>query len=182
MIAPKGTPVKATEAGEIVSRLVGKQGGKTIWLRGVSGLTHRFLHLDTYAVKMNQQVAEGDILGTVGSTGSLSTGAHLHWDTSTIYPVNPNSKAGFIDPMKWLKSEVNMDKQLAEKLIREVVYGYPAGGALNRQTDPAVDDKPAFDSRVRRLMAASDWSQDLANQVEEAVKSPEFREVRIGVI
>ena len=74
-----------------------------------------------------------------------------------------------------------MDKPTAERLIRESVYGYPAGGVLNRQTDPAIDDKPAFDGRVKRLMSASDWVRDLANQVEEAINSPEFKDKRVSV-
>jgi len=43
------------------------------------GLLTGYWHLSSIEVQVGQQVAPGDLIGRVGSTG-LSTGAHLHWE------------------------------------------------------------------------------------------------------
>ena len=42
------------------------------------GVTSVFMHLETLAVMVDDKVSQGDIIGTVGSTGR-STGPHLDW-------------------------------------------------------------------------------------------------------
>ena len=53
--------------------------GNDAVLKHAFGLTTRYGHLSSYAVKPGQQVARGDVIGYVGSTGR-STGAHLHYE------------------------------------------------------------------------------------------------------
>ena len=52
-----------------------------------------YLHMQTIAVSVGQQVQKGDLLGTVGSTG-LSTACHLH------FSVYENGTG--VDPEKYL--------------------------------------------------------------------------------
>jgi len=42
-------------------------------------LTTRYGHLSAFAVKPDQHVRRGDVIGYVGSTGR-STGAHVHYE------------------------------------------------------------------------------------------------------
>ena len=76
--APKGTPIIAPAAG--IVRLVDDLyfTGNTIIIDHGHGVSSTFLHLDSVVVKENMAVAQGDVIGAVGSSGR-STGAHLDW-------------------------------------------------------------------------------------------------------
>lgn len=75
--APEGTPVRALKAGRV--RFAGRQGGygNVIYLDHGMGTTSVYAHLAAIRVTRGQQVRHGDVIGTVGRTGS-ATGAHLH--------------------------------------------------------------------------------------------------------
>jgi murein DD-endopeptidase MepM/ murein hydrolase activator NlpD len=78
--APVGTPVRVT-AGGVVS-FVGWDGGggKTVKVRHPNGFLTAYLHLSRYAkgMRAGSRVAQGDVVGYVGSTG-LATAAHLDY-------------------------------------------------------------------------------------------------------
>ena len=75
--SPSGTPVHAISAGQaaMVSDLF--YTGQTVVVDHGEGLFSLYAHLSRALVEQGQQVAAGDVLGEVGSTGR-STGAHLH--------------------------------------------------------------------------------------------------------
>jgi hypothetical protein len=179
ILCPVGRPVCAPESGTIIATPVGKQGGLTVLLKGDSGASHRLMHNSKFQTQVSRLVKAGETIALSGSTGA-STAPHCHWDIDVKgFNTNITSK---IDPLIWLnEGGIVMDKTLAEKLIRSVIYGYQTGGVLKRTTDPATDDKVAFDKRVQRLLGASDWSTELASQVEDTLKSTEFIDVRLKV-
>jgi murein DD-endopeptidase MepM/ murein hydrolase activator NlpD len=74
-----GTPIKACGRGRVVfaqSRIV---TGNTVVIEHQSGLYSLYYHMESIAVKLDEIVDSGQIIGKVGSTG-LSTGPHLHWE------------------------------------------------------------------------------------------------------
>jgi murein DD-endopeptidase MepM/ murein hydrolase activator NlpD len=75
----KGSPVFATADGSVETAAYSGDYGNLIVLKHASGLTTRYGHLSSYAVKPGQTVKRGDVIGYVGSTGR-STGAHLHYE------------------------------------------------------------------------------------------------------
>ena len=79
--APTGTPIRAT--GDGVVDFIGTKGGfgKTIILRHPNNITTLFAHQSRFAkgLKRGDRVAQGEIIGYVGSTG-WSTGPHLHYE------------------------------------------------------------------------------------------------------
>jgi murein DD-endopeptidase MepM/ murein hydrolase activator NlpD len=79
--APRGTPIIAPAAG-IVSE-IGDYffNGKTIFIDHGHGLITMICHLDSIGVRKGQQIAVGETIATVGSTGRV-TGPHLHWSIS----------------------------------------------------------------------------------------------------
>lgn len=77
--APAGTPVLATNAGEVrLARFFPIKGGFVMIDHG-GGVNSQYLHLSTLSVEEGQSVEAGEQIGEVGSTG-LSTGPHLHWE------------------------------------------------------------------------------------------------------
>ncbi len=79
--APDGTPVSVTNSGRVVfTRQMQLRGNMVIVDHG-GGLYSGYSHLASFAVGEGEALAQGDVVGYVGSTG-LSTGAHLHWEMS----------------------------------------------------------------------------------------------------
>jgi len=76
--APAGTPVGASNAGEVV--LVDDLffSGKTVVLDHGQGLYTMYFHLSEISVSKGKRVAKGECIGAVGATGR-ATGPHLHW-------------------------------------------------------------------------------------------------------
>ena len=77
--APAGSPVVASTDGEVVLAETDLYytGGTIIVDHGM-GITAAYSHLQTVTVRTGQRVKQGEVIGTVGSTGR-STGPHLDW-------------------------------------------------------------------------------------------------------
>jgi len=90
IMAPRGTPVRATADGKIVKLFDSKPGGLTIYEFDPSeSVAYYYAHLDRYAagIKEGLQVKQGEILGYVGSTGNANPNApHLHF---AIFKLGP---------------------------------------------------------------------------------------------
>lgn len=90
--APSGTPVHALGDGVVLSAGVGKGGaGNMIKIRHNSVYTTGYLHLRSFAkgIKAGVRVAQGQVIGYVGMTGT-ATGPHLDfrvWKNGT--PIDP---------------------------------------------------------------------------------------------
>ena len=82
MMAAAGTPLAAIYSGT-VSLKVNSLGGNTIWLTSGAGDQYYYAHLQSYAsgLSSGQSVSEGQIIGTVGSSGNASSAyPHLHFE------------------------------------------------------------------------------------------------------
>ena len=79
--ARRGTPIIATGDGEVDFKGTKGGYGKTIILKHREGYTTLYSHLSKFksGLKKGQVVAQGDIIGYVGSSG-LATGPHLHYE------------------------------------------------------------------------------------------------------
>jgi murein DD-endopeptidase MepM/ murein hydrolase activator NlpD len=77
--APYGSPVKASDGGEVI--FVGYKGGygKLIIIDHGANFVSYYGHLSKYSVKVGQKVYKGQKIGEVGNTGN-STGPHLHFE------------------------------------------------------------------------------------------------------
>jgi len=74
--APAGAPVQAIGDGRVVFAGYKGGAGRVVHLRHANGYETQYLHLSSILVATGQRVAQGQIIGRVGSTG-LSTGPHL---------------------------------------------------------------------------------------------------------
>jgi murein DD-endopeptidase MepM/ murein hydrolase activator NlpD len=85
------TPVLAVAAGRAMPAR-DALGGNTVWLN-TAGTSYYYAHLDRVAVREQQQVKVGDVLGYVGNTGNAGgTPSHLHfgvyrWGREPIDPL-----------------------------------------------------------------------------------------------
>ena len=74
--APVGTPVQAVAAGTVLWTGRNGENGKSVNIRHTEGYETRYHHLSRIAVKVGAHVEQGEVIGSVGSTG-LATGPHL---------------------------------------------------------------------------------------------------------
>lgn len=80
--APAGTSIRAAAGGEvIIARASGWNGGygKYIVIKHPNGTQTLYAHNSANYVVAGQSVAQGEVIGAVGSTGR-STGNHLHFE------------------------------------------------------------------------------------------------------
>jgi murein DD-endopeptidase MepM/ murein hydrolase activator NlpD len=90
---PEGTPVRAAKPGTVIlAAYTGGYGNYTCVDHG-GGLSSCYAHQSSYAVSPGDQVAQGEVIGYSGNTGS-STGPHLHFE------IRVNGSA--VDPLGYL--------------------------------------------------------------------------------
>jgi murein DD-endopeptidase MepM/ murein hydrolase activator NlpD len=76
-----GDPVIAANGGVVVLARALEVRGNMVIIDHGGGLFSGYAHLSGFNAVEGQEVAGGDTIGMVGSTG-LSTGPHLHWEMS----------------------------------------------------------------------------------------------------
>ena len=90
IMAPRGTPVVATDDGRVVKLFESVPGGLTIY-QADSGndVVYYYAHLDRYADDMHEGLAvkRGDVIAYVGTTGNARLDApHLHFAILKLPP------------------------------------------------------------------------------------------------
>ena len=83
ILAPRHTPVRATDDGTIARLFLSKAGGITVYqFDPTEQYAYYYAHLDRYAegLREGQRVRRGDLLGYVGTSGNAPEGTpHLHF-------------------------------------------------------------------------------------------------------
>ncbi|WP_166423419.1 peptidoglycan DD-metalloendopeptidase family protein [Paraglaciecola sp. 20A4] len=77
--ANRGTPVMAAGDGKVIRSSYDKYNGNHVFIQHGEKYVTKYLHFTKRNVKVGQTVKQGDIIGTVGSTG-LASGPHLHYE------------------------------------------------------------------------------------------------------
>lgn len=99
IFAPRGTPVRSSTRGLVVSVREGGLGGRQVWVLGPAHERHYYAHLEDWAPGLAQGriVEAGDALGMVGDSGNAKgTPPHLHYG---VY-----GKGGAYDPLPLLRA------------------------------------------------------------------------------
>jgi murein DD-endopeptidase MepM/ murein hydrolase activator NlpD len=88
--APKNTPVKATADGTVIFSGWTTETGYVIILKHGYNYVSVYKHNGNLLKKQGDFVKSGEVIASVGSTGELTTGPHLHFELwSNGYAVNP---------------------------------------------------------------------------------------------
>jgi murein DD-endopeptidase MepM/ murein hydrolase activator NlpD len=109
--APHGTPVLASASGRVTFAARKGANGNLIKIRHPNGYTTYYLHLSKILIKAGQTVAQGDMIGRVGSTG-VATGPHLD------YRILDN-RGKWINPRKYVA--LPSDKAVEKKHMKEFI-------------------------------------------------------------
>ncbi|GAA3801575.1 hypothetical protein GCM10022226_21660 [Sphaerisporangium flaviroseum] len=99
--ATQGTPVLASAAGRVTTSTFYSDAGNTIVIDHGSGWVTRYLHMADRAVGVGASVGLGQRIGTVGNTGSATTGSHLHYEQKLNGSVVQAMVAGHYIPVTW---------------------------------------------------------------------------------
>jgi len=95
VFVPKGTPVKATADGTVIFSEWTAATGYVMIIEHPNNLISIYKHNATLTKQQGELVTAGEVIATVGNTGELTTGPHLHFELwSEGYPINPST---FID-------------------------------------------------------------------------------------
>jgi murein DD-endopeptidase MepM/ murein hydrolase activator NlpD len=90
------TPVKAVADGTVVFRGFTADTGYVIIIEHGQGFTSIYKHNSSIFKEQGELVKSGEVVASAGSTGTFSTGAHLHFELwNDGYPVNPTNYINF---------------------------------------------------------------------------------------
>lgn len=94
-----GDPVLATASGQVVTVAFDSSFGNYIVIKHNHGIYTRYAHLNSCRVTKGEIISQGQVIGTIGNTGT-TTGPHLH------YEVHIGSDV--VDPAKYIN--INFSK------------------------------------------------------------------------
>jgi len=106
ILAPRGTPVLAVDAGTIKKLFTSKPGGLTVYQFDPSGVyCYYYAHLDRYGKNLKEGMAvnRGDVIGYVGTTGNADPHTpHLHFAIIKIGALKRWCEGTAINPYPFL--------------------------------------------------------------------------------
>jgi murein DD-endopeptidase MepM/ murein hydrolase activator NlpD len=95
IVTIKNSPVKAAADGTIIFADWTTESGQVIILKHNNNIISVYKHNASLSKEQGELVKAGEVIATVGNTGELTTGPHLHFELwSDGYPINPTN---FID-------------------------------------------------------------------------------------
>ncbi|GIM57997.1 M23 family metallopeptidase [Capnocytophaga canimorsus] len=96
IIAAEGTPVKVVADGTVIFSDWTIETGYVIIVEHKDNLISVYKHNSSLAKRQGNQVRTGEVIATVGNTGELTTGPHLHFELwNNGYAINPLSHIDF---------------------------------------------------------------------------------------
>jgi murein DD-endopeptidase MepM/ murein hydrolase activator NlpD len=123
--ADRGTPVMAAGDGKVIKAAYDKYNGHHVFIQHGEKYVTKYLHFTKRKVKKGQTVKQGQLIGTVGSTGMV-TGSHLHYeflvngvhrnprtvDLPKAQPIAKKEKNKFVDIAVIRLQQLNKNKRI----------------------------------------------------------------------
>ncbi|ESA32350.1 metalloendopeptidase-like membrane protein [Leptolyngbya sp. Heron Island J] len=146
--APQGTPILATQSGQVsVADYLGGYGLTVILRHNDNTLESRYAHMSHILAQPGEWVEQGEVIGLVGSTGN-STGPHLHFELRQLTSqgwsaINPD------DVLRYALA--NLNNQMNGRSLQALNIIHPAHAASAQaalpkgvKTETLVKDAPHF--------------------------------------
>ncbi|TXN37635.1 M23 family metallopeptidase [Flagellimonas hymeniacidonis] len=90
VVAPKDSPVKSIANGTVLFSEWTSETGYVIIIEHQDGLTSVYKHNGSLSKSQGDLVRAGEVIASIGNTGELTTGPHLHFELwKNGKPVNP---------------------------------------------------------------------------------------------
>jgi murein DD-endopeptidase MepM/ murein hydrolase activator NlpD len=87
----KNTPIKATMSGKVIFADWTPNNGNVVIIRHNNGFISAYKHAASLTVSQGDAVKTGEVIALAGSTGTESTGVHLHFELwKDGYPIDPS--------------------------------------------------------------------------------------------
>ena len=138
-VHPSGTPIPSWTEGVVVTSTYYDTLGNTVILRRPDGRYAGFCHMRSLSpLGIGAAVRVGDIVGRVGSSGTSTTGPHLH---ATLEPRATIGTQNAIDPLPYIRDAVN-------------TYD-PSGGGSPTEKEEDEDMKPVVFTKTE---GGREWS------------------------
>ena len=159
-IRAKHDDVLATENGGkvvAVNHNANTGGGKSVTVEYArsdgSKVQTTYMHLDSIAVKVGDEVKAGQKLGGSGNTGTRTTGEHLHFEVKNI---SADGKTRDVDPASYLA-------EIAQKgnLKQQALYNGNDLLAKYKDNGSGVDTSLSPDNWMKKLLSSEDASTGL---------------------
>lgn len=159
-IRAKHDDVLATENGGkvvAVNHNANTGGGKSVTVEYArsdgSKVQTTYMHLDSIAVKVGDEVKAGQKLGVSGNTGTRTTGEHLHFGVKNI---SADGKTRDVDPASYLA-------EIAQKgnLKQQALYNGNDLLAKYKDNGSGVDTSLSPDDWMKKLLSSEDASTGL---------------------
>ncbi len=96
IVAPVGTPVKSVADGTVILAEWTAETGYVVTIQHPNEFISVYKHNGTLLKQQGDVVKSGEAIASVGSTGELTTGPHLHFELwNNGFPVNPTNYIDF---------------------------------------------------------------------------------------
>jgi hypothetical protein len=141
---PIGTPIYAVTDG-VIARADAKDlgGGNIIQLDNTqAGLTAIYAHLSDMYVKPGDIVHAGQVIGSTGNTGTLTTGPHLYFETRLNgAPVDPIPLInGLVNPADVQATLISTPTLTLDQAVALILKNIPGSKALGNPGYVAIPD------------------------------------------
>ena len=108
--APTGTPIRVTAAGTVIEAGHTSGNGNYVKVRHNNTYTTQYLHMSRIIARKGQHVAQGEVIGLVGSTGFWKNGVQvdpLKEKLPDAVPIDDKLKAPYLEYIKPLKAQLD---------------------------------------------------------------------------
>lgn len=181
---PEATPVPSYVGGFVERVYWSNVLGNVVVLRAEFGWVG-FCHLLSVAVSMGQAVPAGGVIGLLGSTGTASTGPHLHTTVSLVG--NDPGGSPVVDPLPYIRAyrdgePVKIPSAPIQKRKPKMLMCHVPQAASDRVSPKYAIFAPGFFFEFEGQEAANAWIAQIGAGPSAAVTPGTMQLIRAAAL